>query len=552
MPVGNNDETLPLIGNLNQSGNYTSSSFGYCQRTNRAIKRYRLDVWIPIIILTSILVSIGVIFFHSVIPDIGEYAVEGTNFEAENINLLGLSPSGGINLEVTGITHNNFTNIQDKTARLYFRYGGFVLRRLNMQIDDIDLLVYDSKLDNYDHLGSVHVAPFSVSTVDNLNTEMDLYLTLNPDSKGVFGTIKKLLKNPNTQLKLQGDANVKILFMNGYVTLTHVKIPVDVDIPKNLLILPSEDEMSIESLSCSKNKEASTTSCAFALSFANNTLEKLINMARLKVLTIPESIWSLFAGGCNKNDKSQTGSLKVNSFSLSRLNSTVTISCILDIDDSDIRRFSSKCKNEKFSALDKFVEDLRNNDRIVLDLCGKSLSGLPDRISQAFKKVNIPIDIPLNLTEKTASLVENVTMTDLQFRLQDLQTPIISGVLKVWVNMKGLDLDDLGVNAMRGDADLKYQGDKFGQIMISSWRNATTTIIHSETGSNFALISSELKDMVVDITDSSVFNSMIVQAMQDGQSEIFIDALADLKMQSPVGEFVIRSIPGSGDAHFNI
>ena len=551
MPVANDDETLPLLGNIGQSGAQDSNvSLG--KRLHQIVKKYRLDVWIPIIILSSVLIGIAVIFFHSIIPDIGQYAVEGTDFEAEDINFLGISSSGGVNLELTGTAHNNFTNINDKRARSYFRYGGFVIRRLNMQIDDIDMLVYDSKLDDYNRLGSVHIAPFSVSTVDNSDSKMDLYFTLYPDSKGVLGTVKKLLKDPNTQLKLQGDANVKILFMNGYITLTHVRIPIDLKIPKNLLELPEEQDINMNFISCGKDKEALTTSCSFGVSVAENPFGKLIKVLGLKMINIPGSTWRLLAKGCKKDEKRNTGTLKIDSFLLSEMNSTLTVSSTLDIADSDIQKFSSKCKNEKFSALDKFVEDLRYNDRVVFDLRGKSLPGFSDEVSQAFRKISIPIDIPLNLTEKTANLVKNVTMTDLHFRLQDLQTPIVSGILNVWADLQGLEIDDTGVNALKGNANLKYQGDKFGQIVIGNWRNATTTIFHPETGKTLAFISSELKDMVIDITDSSVFNSLIMQAMQDGQSEIFIDALVDLKMQSPVGNFVIQDIPGSGKAHFSI
>lgn len=88
MPVANDDETLPLLGNIGQSGGQDSNvSLG--KRLHQIVKKYRLDVWIPIIILSSVLIGIAVIFFHSIIPDIGQYAVEGTDFEAEDINFLG-------------------------------------------------------------------------------------------------------------------------------------------------------------------------------------------------------------------------------------------------------------------------------------------------------------------------------------------------------------------------------------------------------------------------------------------------------------------------------
>lgn len=170
------------------------------------------------------------IFFARVLPDIGTYVVEGTKYSSDEINFLGFEDAKGVNFEITGTLHNNFTNIEDDISKLYFKYGGLLIRRLNLKVDDVSLLVYDSKKDEYNDLGILHTSPFSVNTVDGTSTPLDVYMTLYPKSKGVFGTIKRILGDSDASLKLQGDANVKILFLNGYIPLTHVIIPIDIDL----------------------------------------------------------------------------------------------------------------------------------------------------------------------------------------------------------------------------------------------------------------------------------------------------------------------------------
>lgn len=211
-------ESIPLLG---------TTSF-WERRKNRII-RNKLDVYIPIAMLSIMLCTFITIFFVRVEPNIGVGIAEGTHFHADDINLLGLSEYGGIDLQISGTNSNNFTNIEDGYIRNYFKFGGFILRALNLKIDELDLVVFDEKRNEELNLGKTEFQPFYVKILDGNSTPLDLFITLYPNSKGIRGIIKKLITGGDAKLRLRGDANVRVYVLNGYVPVSSISVPLDIE-----------------------------------------------------------------------------------------------------------------------------------------------------------------------------------------------------------------------------------------------------------------------------------------------------------------------------------
>ncbi|KAG0676865.1 hypothetical protein C6P40_003198 [Pichia californica] len=220
-------ENVPLLG-LNSTGNRDFKQ--KCHDLKKKIIRNKLHVYIPILIISLTIFSLISIFFIRVEPNIGDGVAEGTHFSADNVKVLGLGDMGGIDLQISGTNTNNFTNIDDFWIRNYFQKGGFVIRELNLKIEELDLIVFDSTKGDEMNLGKIEIKPFYVDIVDGKSTDMDLFVTLWPNSKGVRGILKKILLDSGATLRLRGDAKVKVYVFNGFVPVSSISIPLDLEI----------------------------------------------------------------------------------------------------------------------------------------------------------------------------------------------------------------------------------------------------------------------------------------------------------------------------------
>ncbi|QPG76779.1 hypothetical protein FOA43_004173 [Brettanomyces nanus] len=537
-------ESTPLIESVLQSPK---------RDWRTTFRRYRLDVWIPIAVLSCLLVVIIITFFQAVLPNIGDYAAQGTTFDLENLNFLGVSDAGGVNFEVMGVSHNNFSQIEDPLARKYFKVGGFMTRKLNLKVDDLDFLVYDEIKDDYLKLGRVHISPFSARVVDSANTDMDVYLTVFPDSKGVLGTIEKILRTPNSKLKLKGDADVKILVFNGYIPLKGVMIPLDIDIPTSLvsrLSLNSVDVSNVKFTDSENGKSKDLPKCLFDLLLLENPIKNLLKIVDLDQVDVPSSVWNIFINDCNGNPKIDVASLQTSKFIIEN-SDEYNISCSLDF-NTDLDKLSDTCKHQDFPPLSKFVDTIVHNDTVSLLIGMDSVSSLPSTLSSVLKEVVLPLNIPLNITDLSSQVVENVTMEEMSFGLADSQTPMLSGVLKVILNFKDISVEGFKVKEMKGFSNLKYQGEKFGDVDISQWKESITKMVVSDNGDIMMIVSCKLDNVLLDITDMTVFQEILSEVIMNGSAHIDIEALVDVLVKSMLGTFEIDGIPGSGGADFEL
>lgn len=221
-------ESTPLVGEMTPFWSKNKCTQKWKQIKRTTIK-YKLHVYIPNSIISLIVFTFITIFFVHVQPNLGNGVAEGTYFSTDNVSLLGLGDTGGINLQISGTNTNNYTNIADLWTRQYFKKGGFVMRELNLKIEELDLIVFDSNKGDDMNLGKVEIMPFYVQIVDGKSTNMDLFVTLWPNSKGVRGILKKLLLDSNTKLRLRGDAQVKVYVFNGFIPVSSISIPMDLE-----------------------------------------------------------------------------------------------------------------------------------------------------------------------------------------------------------------------------------------------------------------------------------------------------------------------------------
>jgi hypothetical protein len=228
MVLGDSD-TSPLLGSNSNTTSKKDKLIQQWKSLRRKTINHKLHIYVPIALISLIMFSLACIFFIRVKPNLGLGVAEGTYFDTDNVKLLGLGDSGGIDLQISGTNINNYTNIEDYWIRNYFAKGGFIIRQLNLKIKELDLIVFDSNKNEALNLGKVEIMPFYVNVVDKSSTPMDLFVTLWPNGKGVRGVIKKLLLDSDAKLRLRGDADVLVYVFNGFIPISSISVPLDIE-----------------------------------------------------------------------------------------------------------------------------------------------------------------------------------------------------------------------------------------------------------------------------------------------------------------------------------
>ncbi|KAH3666068.1 hypothetical protein OGAPHI_004257 [Ogataea philodendri] len=187
----------------------------------------RLDVYIPIIIICTFFLTAAITFTARVKPQLGDLVAQGTRFESDEVKFLGVDDDSGLILQVKGTNFNNYTQIEDPVGRFYFKVAGFTVRKLNLAVDELNLVVFDESKGDYKNLGVAEIAPFPVKITDKTESHLSLYMKVFPKADGVLGVIKRVLLSHDAKLRLKGDANVKVLVLNGYIPVSNLVIPLD-------------------------------------------------------------------------------------------------------------------------------------------------------------------------------------------------------------------------------------------------------------------------------------------------------------------------------------
>ncbi|ODV86854.1 hypothetical protein CANARDRAFT_27232 [[Candida] arabinofermentans NRRL YB-2248] len=524
-------------------------------------KRYKLDVWIPIILISAFLVTFTSIFFIRVEPNLGDYVAQGTTFDSDQVKFLGVDDQGGINLQVKGTSVNNYTNIEDSFARFYFKTGGLFVRKLNLKIDDLDLIVFDETKGDYKNLGKVQISPFAVKIVDGKETDLNLFLTVFPKSGGVLGIIKRILLAPKSKLRLKGDASVKILVFNGYIPITNLLIPLDLDIPTSLIKSITSDNVRFQNVELEKG-EGNGMNCNFNVLIDENPIENLQKLINFPQFSIPELDWNLRVDDCNELPSIKLASLKSSNFeivesvddvSFKGLNISVSIG-IANVGDDLTKRCNPEDELDITTPMSMFVDNLVNNNIAHVVIAGNEVSNYPETLSELFQKVQLPINLPVNTTSLTSKFVHNVTVENLTFEMKDGSTPVINGDLKIFIKLgtnANIDVDELSVDKIGGGADLLYQGSKFSNLTLVDWNPATTTkLVDSNDDQVYLYVESPMKDILLDITDMVLFQKIVQDVFSSGGVLVDIDALVNLMITCPFGEFEIDDIEVDGSTVF--
>jgi hypothetical protein len=213
------------------------------------------------------------------------------------------------------------------------------------------------------------------------------------------------------------------------------------------------------------------------------------------------------------------------------------------------------CPGKKDSPLDLIISGYLKGDETIIYVRGADAPSpsTPAWMVDLLKSVTIPVPVT---GHDFGQLIKNFSMTDVHFSLPDPfaepgspdAQPKVSAMVKVMVDLPEEMNFDVDIPRVRANVDVYYEGDKFGILDLSEWQPSNATRIN-DTDSNhpLLLVSFEIKDGPLHVTDNDVF-SEVVQSILFGNEPVNLDlqALVDGELSTTLGQFTIHDIPAQG------
>ena len=203
--------------------------------------------------------------------------------------------------------------------------------------------------------------------------------------------------------------------------------------------------------------------------------------------------------------------------------------------------------------MDAFLDTYLHGNSSTVYVSGrgsKSISGAPSWLLDFLKSVIIPVPFP---GHELDDMVESFGLSSVSIKLPDPDAelgtpeaaPKLSAIIDAIVAVpKEMDFS-VDVQAARANADISYLGEKFGEMHVGEWMPA-----HSrQLGGGKMEVKAEVKKVPLNITDYDVFQKLVPKLVFGrGRGLVLgIDGVADVRVGSKLGTFVVRGIPAKGD-----
>ncbi|CDK27582.1 unnamed protein product [Kuraishia capsulata CBS 1993] len=516
--------------------------------TRHVVKRRKMNYgfWIPIVLFVTMLISAVTGLALHIGPQIGDLVDQMCEFNVQSVGFAGLQKDGGIDLVIKGQHTIDYDALDDQIARKAFKVGGFSLHSLSLKLDTVDMLVYDDVYEKYNDLGRVSVEPFKVGIRNKQVTPLKLLMTVYPNSDSVLGVLKKMIQNPDAQIKLYGDASIRIMVFNGFMPISKVRIPMDFALPTHLINLDKEN-VKVKGFSVEQGDDGIHVD--FETVIQNVARDLNIPLG----FFVPSVNWKLLLNDCNDLPtipvlEFSTGKMELSS--TNPLNFGVSASVGSLPDSVNVR-----CDDKK-SPLTRFLSSAVDDSLVKFTVSASKDNKFPVMVNRILEKMTVPVSFGLDVKDKLGSLLKNVTMEDIAFQFMDPSNePTIDGNLKIFLSVPRFLRTDVNVTDIRGTADLLYESSKFGEINLKHWKPATTDVLDDdeENEKNYlVLIQAQLEHVILVLTDIPLFEKIVQKVLGSGSVDVDIDALVDLLVSSFIGQLTVEKVNGKGSASIGV
>jgi hypothetical protein len=271
-------------------------------------------------------------------------------------------------------------------------------------------------------------------------------------------------------------------------------------------------------------------------------------------LDVPALGFDILVPGCNPSDSS----ILVASATTSRVAVRPHAEVVADVHGliKEVpETLTQLCPNSDSSPLDIILKKYIGGESATVLVRGQKhpAGDTPDWLTQILSSITVPVPFPGRSFD---NLIRSFNLTDVRFKLPDPSAdpddpnsnPRVSGTILVLAGLPSEMNFSLNVTSVRSNADVFYRGNKLGELNLEEWQRANSTQLPAtEDHEATLLIQSRVNDAPLNVTDADVMTD-VIQSLLFGGSQVVlvIKALVDVRVQTILGELVVKGVPAEG------
>lgn len=217
---------------------------------------------------------------------------------------------------------------------------------------------------------------------------------------------------------------------------------------------------------------------------------------------------------------------------------------------------TAHCPDSKSSPLDLLLQKYMSGGEATVFVRGKSqhLDDTPDWISDILSSVTVPVPFPGRSFD---NIIRNFSLTDVHFTLPDpmaepddpASDPTVSGTILAVAGLPSEMNFALAVTKVRANADVFYHKRKLGELHLSRWQAANSTMKKATEDQEATLtIQSHIDNAPLTVTDGDVLTAIIQKLFfEGGEVNLDISALVDIRVDTVLGQFTLKDVPAAGN-----
>lgn len=503
-------------------------------------KAQRCASFIAMGILGIIVIVIIALVF--VVPDtVQEYAKAAAVVEPTKLSLESITTSG-VRARVEADFRLDGNRVANDHVRRIGRATTWIAKKLGTEQTKVNVYLpdYGSIL-----LGSAVIPPLVVNLRDGETTKFDFVADIVPgDVESIRVIANEWLEGRLEKLRLRGKADLTL--KSGFLPLgTHTIAESLVFEANKVPAMPQFNitRLNVKDVPAPGHKKSMVADVSLA-----------VYNEYPVALDVPELAFEILVPGCGMDDPYIVVADAVTSEVFVKPRSDVYVD-VHGLINSLPKSLIRECPNSQSSPLDILLGQYMHGLPATLFVRGSSHpdGSTPRWIADILSSVTVPVPFPGRSLD---NLIRNFSLTDVDFQLPDpyaepddpASSPKVSGTIVVTAGLPSEMSFDIDVTKVRADADVFYKKKQFGKLDLRKWQNANSTRIKATKDHDAMLkIQSRINEAPLNITDSTVFTEVIQSLLFGGKSVLLdIDAKVDVKVETALGELVLKGVPAQG------
>ncbi|KAK4186582.1 hypothetical protein QBC35DRAFT_386932 [Podospora australis] len=549
-------ETTPLLANSSGAPRYDDGDEDEARQNDTASissrashnaprpARKKSSRWPSVIAMMVLsLFAVAIMFLAFFLPvAIEEYAKQAVVIEPTNLSLVSMT-ANGIRARIQANFRLDGQRVDNGHVRRVGKATSWLFRTLASE--ETKVSVYLPELDNV-LLGTAAFPPLSVSIVEGQNNEVDFVADLIPgDAAGIRMIANRWLEGKLDTVRVQGKADVQV--KAGVIPLgTH-------SIVESLTLegdkLPQIPEYNITKI----NFEEKPMDDDGRKAMAAEVTIKTFNDYPVSV-EVPELGFEILVPGCGPSDPSiQVATAKTSPIGV-RSHSEVVVEAHGLVKELT-KPLTSVCPGSDSSPLDLLMKKYLGNETATVFVRGQQhpAGDTPEWLADILSSITVAVPFPGRSFD---NLLREFSLTDVHFKMPDPyadpdepeSNPRVSGSILVLAGLPSEMNFSLNVTDVRARANVFYKRQQLGELNLEEWQKANSTQIPATDKHEAGLkIQSRIEDAPLNVTDADVLTDVIQALLFGGKSVVLdIDALVDIRVQTILGDIIIRDVPAEG------